>query len=129
MPIITPPTVTLLPPAPSSANPSSFDLLADNYTGALPTHREELVALAQNIYNNAVAIATEIGASSVWISGSTYTVNTVRFSPLDGRNYKCVVATNGSDVTDPSLHYAKWRLVVPNVPGNLIYTAQIYGVF
>ena len=129
MPIVAPPTVTTLPAAPSGSNPSSFDSLADGYIAALPTHRTELNAFASNIYNNAVAIATDIGTSSIWVSGSTYAIGVVRFSPLDNKNYRTIAATSGADVTDPSLHFAKWRPVVPNVPGNLIYAAQLYGVF
>lgn len=129
MAIIAPTPASALPEAPTAANPSSFDTLADGYVGALPTHLSQMNALAANVYSNAVEIASTIGASSIWVSASTYSTGVVKFSPQDGKNYICIVATNGGDVTDPSAHPAKWKPVVPNVPGNLIYAMQLYGVF
>lgn len=128
MALVIPTPVTALPAAPSASNSSSFDTLADGYVGALPTHRAEMNALAANVYNNAVEIASTIGASSRWTVG-TYSTGVVKFSPLDGKNYRCIVATTGADVTDPSSDFVKWKVVIPNVPGNIIYIAQIYGVF
>lgn len=129
MAIITPPTVAALPTAPTAENPASFDSLADGFIGALPTYRTQTNDLAQNMYNNAVEIASTIGASSIWVSGATLGTGVVRFSPQNGKNYITIAATSGADVTDPSAHPAKWKPVVPNVPGNLIYAMQLYGVF
>lgn len=128
MPITNPTPVSSLPTPPTASNPSSFDVLADGFIAALPAYREQINALATNVYNNAVAIASEIGASSVWISAQVYTVGQVRFSPLNNRNYRCIIQTTISDTTDPSLDSVKWAPVVPNIPGAYVYTAQTYGV-
>lgn len=128
MALIAPTPISMLPEAPSASDPASFDSSADSFIGALPTYRDETNALAANIYNNAVEIASTIGASSMWSVG-TYTIGTVKFSPLDNKNYRCISPTTGADVTDPSSDFAKWRVVVPNVPGNIVIIAQLYGVF
>lgn len=129
MAIQTPTAVTTLPSAPTASDPSSFDTKGDTFVAALTPYQQQMNALASNVYNNAVEIASNIGASSIWISGSTYTVGTVRFSPLDNKNYRCIVATSGSDITDPSSDFTKWKVVVPNVPGNIVYISQLFGVF
>lgn len=129
MAIIAPPNITALPTPPSTSNPATFDTLADGFIAALPNYRIELNNLANNVYNNAISIASDVGSTSVWVSGSTYTVGTVRFSPLDNKNYRCKIATSSSDTTDPSLDTTKWALVVPSLPGSIITIQQLYGVF
>lgn len=140
----TPPPVDPLPPAPNTANPSTFSALADVFLAALLVFRDQLVALAQNVYDNAVdaysnalaslgyannsaASATQAGiyaASSaasagavVWVSGTTYQQYAAVFSPAALRAYRRITAAGISN-TDPSLDPTNWT---PELPQQVPY--------
>jgi predicted transcriptional regulator len=50
-----PPTVTPLPtPVPQTSDPENFDTRADEFLGALPNWEDDLDALGENVYANAV---------------------------------------------------------------------------
>ena len=63
-----PTPITALPTPPSSSDPSSFDLRADNFLLALPTFRTEANALGTNAYNNALAAAASETTATTQVS-------------------------------------------------------------
>lgn len=64
MPITAPPTVDLLPDTPSRTNRSTFSLRMDNHLAAMPTFRLQLIALAANVYANAVEAAANANTAA-----------------------------------------------------------------
>ena len=121
-----------LPTPPSTSDPSNFDVRADSFFTALPGLQTSENALAANVYLNAqgvydntvevanntssVAVNTALAASyagaTVWTIG-TYAVDTIKYSPIDRRLYRCIVATTGADTTDPKNDTTKWAVVSP----------------
>lgn len=114
----TPPTVTALPAAPSTSNPSTFASLADAFIAALSTFGTQLSALATNVYNNAVdaynnavsaaaSAASAVSASGVtmWVSG-TFADGDARWSPTSYLTYRKKGA--GAGTTDPAADPANW---------------------
>ena len=77
---------------------------------------------------SATSAAANAGAT-IWISGSTYAIGIAKFSPTNFQTYRCKVATNGSDVTDPLYDTTKWSPVIPNNVGSIIYAANNFGGF
>ncbi len=121
----TPPTVDPLPAAPSTSSPSTFAALADSFLSALITLRAQLVALATNVYNNALDAYTNAGVAAAgaaaavaatgvlpWVSGTTYTAGSAGVgascvsSLINFRTYRRT--TNGAGTTDPSLDPTNW---------------------
>jgi hypothetical protein len=132
-----PTPVSALPTPPSRDDPSNFAGRADAFLGALPTFRTEANALASNAYANAVeaeadattattqaaaAAASAAAASnsalsaasyasaSLWVSGTTYALGAVVYSPVTQALYRRTVA--GAGTTDPSLDGTNWAAVV-----------------
>lgn len=116
------PQITALPTPPSRQDTVNFAARADAFLAQLPTFGTEANALASaaNGYaNTASAAATNAAASeagavaasnvSIWISGTTYSVGQVRFSPITFLSYRRKTA--GAGTTDPSGDAANWALV------------------
>lgn len=59
-----PPTIASLPDPPSTASPATFDSDADALLGALPDFRDDLNAVAANVYSNATGAATDAATAS-----------------------------------------------------------------
>jgi len=131
MSVVTPPTVDPLPPAPDTTSPSTFDALADAFLAALLTLRTQLNALAANVFGNATDAATSAATASassiaataasnasIWVSGTTYAIGDVRFSPTTFYSYRR--RTAGAGMTDPSSDAANWVLIsTVSAPGYL----------
>lgn len=126
----TPPNpASALPTAPSRADPANFSTRADAFLGALDSFRSQMNSLADNAYANAVDIMEDADAAaasaaaaaaasaainvtanvSAWVSGSTYALGAVTYSPLNFQNYRRM--SQGSGTTDPSADPANWRAV------------------
>jgi hypothetical protein len=73
------------------------------------TARQNDVALAAQEAQSASAAATSAANASIWVSGQTYAVGVVRFSPINFLSYRRKTA--GAGTTDPSLDAANWALV------------------
>jgi hypothetical protein len=67
------------------------------------------------------------GIISVWISGRTYVIGDLRYSPVDFNTYKRITA--GAGTTDPSLDVTNWSAVTPSSAGSTIYAAINFGGF
>ena len=123
--------ITPLPTAPVRSDPVNFTARADAFLTALPTFVTEANALQDDVNakqstattqaTNAAASANAAAASStasIWISGTTYAIGNVRFSPLNFQNYRRKTA--GAGTTDPSTDSVNWVLLaaIPTVVGD-----------
>ena len=140
-----PPAISGLPAAPDPNDRSTFNTRAYPWAAALPTLSTEIAAVATNVKANAddakvnadiavaqvplataqVALATaqaglsqQAAASAgsiAWLSGTTYAVGDLRYSPLNFQTYRRKTA--GAGTTDPSADAAGWVLMnVDSVP-------------
>lgn len=126
MPVVTPPSVTALPTPPSTASPSTFDSRADAFLTALPTFQTETDALAANVFANATdAAASATAAATIatsWVSGTTYVIGDVRWSPANFGTYRRKTA--GAGTTDPSLDATNWASVINTA--NVTFSASTF---
>ena len=128
--------ITPLPTPPVRSNPANFSANADAFMTALPIFATEAnalqvdvnaqqvsaanqVTLAANQVTLAAAQATQSAASaaasaasstsSIWVSGTTYAIGNVRFSPATFQNYRRKTA--GAGTTDPSTDSVNWAIL------------------
>ena len=130
------PPISALPSPPSRQDPANFADEADAFLGALPTFQSEVNASgtyidgkaaevdtdaatattqagiattqAANAANSATAAANSAASAGgvLWVSGTSYAVGYVVYSPITFTNYRCIQATSGT--TDPSLDEVNW---------------------
>ena len=123
------PPITTLPAAPSRSSPDTFADLSDAFVAALGGFQSQTNAAgtyidgigtavdADAITASAAAVSATASASAaansaasagavLWVSGTTYAVGYVVYSPINFQNYRCIVATSGT--TDPSLNEVNW---------------------
>jgi len=111
---MTAPTLTPPPSAPSRQNAAGFPAAADAMMGWMPTHVEEMTEAvefvndAANQLDAAVAVAVGAAGAIAWVSGTTYAVGNVRYSPINFLAYRRKTA--GAGTTDPSLDTTNWAL-------------------
>jgi len=137
-------TLTSLPPSPQRSNPDTFANLADAWVNALESvftpemnliipEINALSSSATNAANNAIASAdtattqaslaqqAAISTGSIaWVSGTTYSVGDLRYSPTDFQTYRR--KTTGAGTTDPSLDLTNWLRVSGDVSSNTTQT-------
>lgn len=132
-----PTPITPLPtPVPQRSDPANFATRADALLTALPTMVTQTNATATNVYDNAVdalssansaagsastaftqanaaaqsAAAAAAAAGAVqWVSGTTYSIGNVVWSPLTYLSYRR--KTSGAGTTDPSMDNTNWALI------------------
>lgn len=137
-------TITPLPvPVPSSTDPGSFSQRGDATFGAFPNLITETNALASeqaanrdivianktatetaqaNAANFALAASTSeansLASSSaqLWVSGTTYSIGTVVYSPITASTYRRKTA--GAGTTDPSADSTNWYPVILDASTN-----------
>jgi hypothetical protein len=75
---------------------------------ASATSATEASTSATNAANSATAAANSAASAGavLWVSGTSYAVGYVVYSPINFQNYRCIVATSGT--TDPSLDETNW---------------------
>lgn len=130
------PPISALPSPPSRQDPANFADEADAFLGALPTFQTETntagtyiegkaaeaetsatnaatsatgaATSATNSANSATAAANSAASAGgvLWVSGTSYAVGYVVYSPITFTNYRCIQATSGT--TDPSLDEVNW---------------------
>lgn len=152
MPATTPPTIAALPTPPQTNDPANFDIRADAYLGALPTHGTEVNAVSANVYANALyaesqAVASELSAADaaasaveaaesavlaanvtsavLWVSGATYAKGAAAISDINVLLYRRLIA--GAGTTDPSLDPVNWTLAMPIPAAASIFLATTFG--
>jgi len=150
------PPITTLPSPPSRQDPANFADEADAFLGALPDFGDEANALASyvdgvaatvdtdataaaasasaastsatNSANSATAAANSAASAGavLWVSGTSYDVGFVVYSPIDYQNYRCIQATSGT--TDPSQDDTNWvQLGGSFTTGKAIAMAIVFG--
>lgn len=114
--------ITTLPTPPTRSDPANFSSRADSFLTALPTFATEANALQVDVNaKQAAAAANQTAAqaaqsaaqaasnASVWVSGTTYAIGDVRFSPINFKSYRRKTA--GAGTTDPSADSTNWQLL------------------
>jgi hypothetical protein len=79
------------------------------------------IVVMKEYYLNAEAAAGAIG-NQVWVTGTTYSIGNVRYSPIDFQNYRR--KTNGAGATDPSNDPTNWTLISKTLPGGADTTSS-----
>ena len=74
-------------------------------------------AAASAVLAAAAAEAAQASNLSLWVSGTTYTLDTVVISTIDFLAYRRIVA--GAGTTDPSLDAVNWVAVIPTTAGSV----------
>ena len=93
-------SLTPPPPAPSRSDPpATFITKADTYLAWQATFVAEMEA------------ALAVAGITLWVSGTTYALNAVVWSPIDYRTYLRIIA--GAGTTDPSADATNWK-ALPN---------------
>lgn len=127
-------------PVPSRTDPANFSVRADNFLGELPDFATQINALAtelnaigtqveanktaaQTAETNAQASAFAAAGSAnnaalntgaaLWVSGNSYSIGALVYSPLTSRTYRRKIA--GAGTTDPSLDATNWTPVILEV--------------
>lgn len=130
--------ITALPTPPTRSDPANFSDRADAFLGALPDFATEANDLATDVNSKQIsavasasaasasqiaaassaedaassaAVAATYAGASIWVSGQTYAIGDVRWSPITGNIYRRLTA--GSGTTDPSADGTNWVALVP----------------
>lgn len=147
MPITVPTTITSLPTPPSTSDPTNFDSRADAFLAALPTFTTQTNTAASDTYTNALETYNNLLASmtiggnvnsaataaassasaaagsagaALWVSGTTYSLGNVVYSPITYRVYRRAIA--GAGTTDPSADGTNWKPVDTAPPSVIVTT-------
>jgi len=75
----------------------------------LASNQVTLAANQVTLAESAAAAASASANASIWVSGQTYEIGVVRFSPINFLSYRRKTA--GAGTTDPSLDATNWALV------------------
>ena len=134
MAVITPPTIVAAPTPPDRGDRSTFSARATASFDHLKNHAiPEIQAVAENVALNASDAATsaanaaaqvglamdqaviaaglrnvceDFANAEMWVSGTTYALGDLRWSPANLKTYRRIVA--GAGATDPSLDATNW---------------------
>lgn len=79
-------------------------------TTAINAYAVAATAAAQSASASA-ALAQAASTAIAWVSGTTYTAGLVRYSLINGQNYRRL--TNGAGTTDPANDASNWAPTVP----------------
>lgn len=107
-------TITALPTPPTRADATNFSTRADAFMAALPTFVAEAnadsLAIAANatLASSSAANAAASANAAIWVSGTTYAIGDVRWSPATRYTYRRITA--GAGTTDPSNDATNWAL-------------------
>lgn len=107
-------TITALPTPPTRSDSANFSTRADAFLAALPTFQAEMNVDSAAVGANATLAstsATNAAASAnapIWVSGTTYAIGDVRWSPATRFTYRRITA--GAGTTDPSADPTNWAL-------------------
>lgn len=112
-------TITALPTPPSRSDPANFATRADDFLAALPDFGTEANALADEVNANATAaeaaaLRAEESGAPIWVSGTTYAIGDIRWSPANYQTYRRKTA--GAGTTDPASDPTNWALLFAERP-------------
>jgi microcystin-dependent protein len=123
MPVIAPPTLTPAGLSPDRADRPTFvarSIARDEFIKN--TQIPELQIAIDNVYSNSL-IAYESGttasalaaaqAAPVWVSGTTYSLGYVVWSPITFIAYRRIIA--GAGTTDPSVDVTNWAAIITTI--------------
>jgi hypothetical protein len=118
-------TITALPPAPSRGDPATFSAKSDALLGALDLFVTETNSTAATAVAAASTATTQAGYATsqatasqnsalaagavAWVTGTTYAIGDVRFSPVNLQTYRRKTA--GAGATDPSADATNWQVL------------------
>ena len=95
--------------------PDALALANASYDNALAAQGSATAAAADAVAVDAnTALAAGYAGATVWVSGTSYALHDVRFSPINQRSYRRIIAGGGT--TDPSADATNWQLVDINRP-------------
>lgn len=120
--------IQALPTPPTRSDPTNFATRADAFVTSLVTFVNEANALQADVNAKQTAAATSAtnalasenasaanSGATIWVSGTTYAIGNVRFSPITFLSYRRKTA--GAGTTDPSADSTNWQLI--NGTGNV----------
>jgi len=141
-------TITPLPAAPDAATqtPSAYAVTATAFAEALPALVTEqntlsgqintvsgevaanaVTAAADAVTAAAAATAAENFSGAVeWVSGTTYALGSVVWSPIDFKPYRRIIA--GAGITDPSADATNWFSLSPSGAGGATETSSAIDI-
>lgn len=115
--------ITALPTPPSRSDPANFSANGDAFLGALPQMVTELNTTSASMDASVISasqsatLASESADAALansnaikWISGTTYAIGDVRWSPITFLSYRRKTA--GAGTTDPSADTTNWADIV-----------------
>lgn len=103
-------TITALPTTPlRTQTQAEFNANMAAWIAALPTWTTEANALGVQVAANAADALAGAAAAAKWISGTTYAIGDVRWSPANYANYRR--KTVGAGATDPASDSTNWASV------------------
>lgn len=105
-------TITIdLTPVPTRQSKTTFAARMDTWLGKITDWTDEANDVAEEVNENAVTCAA--GAAAVnaekWVSGTTYAIGDVTWSPTDYKVYRR--KTVGAGTTDPSADGTNWAAI------------------
>lgn len=130
MAVTTPPTIDPVPTPPIQRNDrATFSTRVDAFVTWLVNATTQFAALASNVFANATDAASSVSSAAnyatqaagsalaavagsnapAWVSGTTYAVGDVRFSPSTFYTYRRKTA--GAGTTDPAGDATNWQVI------------------
>jgi hypothetical protein len=92
-----------------------YNNAVDAYANAVIAGQQAAQAAASKAASDANAIAAAAAAgATIWVSGSTYAIGDVRYSPANKRIYRRTTA--GAGAADPSADATNWSVVAAWFP-------------
>lgn len=119
----------------SKPYPNPYDMTSEEFEASMAAYIPQQAQLAEDL--NAIALEVNVLsvnaesaagaiANSVWVSGTTYAVGDVRYSPIDFLNYRRKTA--GAGTTDPSADTTNWVLLIKTGAGGADATSSAADV-
>ena len=120
IPILVPPLIT--------DSQEEFADKAYTMTSSLPDFANGANALAEQVSQDAANAAAAVSAlaNDVWVSGTTYAIGDVVYSPTDYLNYRRI--TNGAGTTDPVSDTTNWLLITSTSVGGSDTTSSAVDI-
>lgn len=104
--------------------------LTNAYNNAVDASNSASAAAASEVNSEAAQAAAEAAqaaaeaaaGATIWISGTTYAIGDVRWSPINYTSYRR--KTNGAGTTDPSADPTNWASITPDSASWTVITAD-----